>query len=47
MGKKMISLSINEKVIKLNFDDVKKIISRKPRNYPNIPYFDSLNILKD
>lgn len=47
MGKKMITMSINEKTIKLNFNDVKKILSRKPRKYPNVPYFDSLNILKD
>ena len=33
--------------MKLNFNDVKKVISRKPRKYPNIPYFDSLNLMKN
>lgn len=47
MGKKLITLAISGNLIKFNFNDVKKIISKKPRKYPNIPYFDSLNILKD
>lgn len=47
MAKKLITLSMNQKLLKLNFSDVKKVISRKPRKCPNIPYFDKFYCIKE
>lgn len=48
MTKKLITLSINQKLMKINFGDVRRVISKKPRKYPQIPDFDpELRSLKE
>jgi retron-type reverse transcriptase len=40
MTKKLITLNIEQKSFKINFADVKKVFSRKPRKCPKIPVYN-------
>jgi hypothetical protein len=42
MTKKLITLSLNEKLLKINFSDVRKVFSRKLKKCPRIPIFVAL-----
>lgn len=47
MVKKLITVAINEKLIKVNFADIRRIISRKPVKYPKLPHFSDSLALKN
>lgn len=40
MAKKMITLSINHKLVKIDFIDIRKVHSRKPKKFPKIPSYN-------
>lgn len=47
MTKKMITLLIDSKTSKINFNDVKKVYSRKNRKLPLLPFYDPLSVKTD
>jgi hypothetical protein len=42
MTKKMIALSIDSKTTKINFNDIKKVYSRKNKKLPPLPFYNPL-----
>jgi hypothetical protein len=47
MTKKMITLLIDSKTSKINFNDVKKVYSRKNRKLPQLPFNDPFLVITD
>ena len=39
MAKKLITLKIEQKMVKVNFSDIRKVYSKKPKRVPILPQY--------